>query len=419
MKKNICIVGIGYIGLPTAAMFSSYGHKVIGVDIDENVVNSLNQGKITITEPGLEELVKSVVESGNLSGSIVPKESDIFIICVPTPINEDKTANIKLVISATESILPALKKGNIVVLESTSPVGTTEELIKPILEKSGLKIGEDILLGYSPERVIPGKIIYELKHNDRVVGGVNEKSANAIKEVYKTIVEGNIYTTNCKTAEICKLMENTYRDVNIALANELAMICEDIGINVWDVIKYCNKHPRVNLHSPGPGVGGHCLAVDPWFIVEKEPSLAKIIDLSRKTNDFMPIFVFEKIEKLLEDINHDKKITILGATYKANIDDMRESPIIKLANILKNNGYKVDIYDTFIKDNNLVNKDLIDSCKDSDLIILGVNHDNFKDLPLDDIKKVVRGNIVLDTRNFLDEDKIKDAGFIYKLLGKM
>ncbi|WP_243113303.1 nucleotide sugar dehydrogenase [Romboutsia sp. Marseille-P6047] len=419
MKKNICIVGIGYIGLPTAAMFSSYGHKVIGVDINENVVNVLNKGKITITEPGLEEFVKKVVSSGNLSASIVPKESDVFIICVPTPINKDKTANIELVISATKSIVPVLKKGNIVVLESTSPVGTTEEVIKPILENSGLNIGKDVLLGYSPERVIPGNIIYELKHNDRVVGGINEKSANEIKELYKTIVDGNIYTTNCKTAELCKLMENTYRDVNIALANELAMICEDLGINVWDVIKYCNKHPRVNIHNPGPGVGGHCLAVDPWFIVEKEPKLAKIIGLSRETNDFMPNFIFSKIEKLLKDIKYDKKITILGATYKANIDDMRESPIIKLVNILEDNGYKVEIYYTFIKDNNLVNEDLLDSCKDSDLIILGVDHDEFKDLPWDEIKKVVRGNIVLDTRNFFNENKIKSSGFIYKLLGKM
>ncbi len=417
MKKNICIVGIGYIGLPTAAMFSSYGHKVIGVDINENVVNVLNKGKITITEPGLEEFVKKVVSSGNLSASIVPKESDVFIICVPTPINKDKTANIELVISAIKSIVPVLKKGNIVVLESTSPVGTTEEVIKPILENSGLNIGKDVLLGYSPERLIPGNIIYELKHNDRVIGGINEKSANEIKELYKTIVDGNIYTTNCKTAELCKLMENTYRDVNIALANELAMICEDLGINVWDVIKYCNKHPRVNIHNPGPGVGGHCLAVDPWFIVEKEPKLAKIIGLSRENNDFMPNFIFSKIEKLLKDIKYDKKITILGATYKANIDDMRESPII--VNILEDNGYKVEIYDTFIKDNNLVNEDLLDSCKDSDLIILGVDHDEFKDLPWDEIKKVVRGNIVLDTRNFFNENKIKSSGFIYKLLGKM
>ncbi|SCH43732.1 UDP-glucose 6-dehydrogenase ywqF [uncultured Clostridium sp.] len=417
LKKNICIVGIGYIGLPTAAMFSSYGHKVIGVDINENVVNVLNKGKITITEPGLEEFVKKVVSSGNLSASIVPKESDVFIICVPTPINKDKTANIELVISAIKSIVPVLKKGNIVVLESTSPVGTTEEVIKPILENSGLNIGKDVLLGYSPERLIPGNIIYELKHNDRVIGGINEKSANEIKELYKTIVDGNIYTTNCKTAELCKLMENTYRDVNIALANELAMICEDLGINVWDVIKYCNKHPRVNIHNPGPGVGGHCLAVDPWFIVEKEPKLAKIIGLSRENNDFMPNFIFSKIEKLLKDIKYDKKITILGATYKANIDDMRESPII--VNILEDNGYKVEIYDTFIKDNNLVNEDLLDSCKDSDLIILGVDHDEFKDLPWDEIKKVVRGNIVLDTRNFFNENKIKSSGFIYKLLGKM
>ena len=223
---------MGYIGLPTATMFSCYGHKVIGVDVNEKVVNNINKGKIIIEEPNLEELVEDVVKKGNLIASISPKESDVFIISVPTPIKDDKTSDMSYVISATKSIIKYLKEGNIVVLESTSPVGTTEEVVKPIIEESGLKVGRDIMLGYCPERVIPGKIIYELKNNDRVIGGIDKKSAEEIRKIYKTIVDGNIYLTDCKTAELCKLMENTYRDVNIALSNELLLICDKLNINV-------------------------------------------------------------------------------------------------------------------------------------------------------------------------------------------
>ena len=329
---------MGYIGLPTATMFSCYGHKVIGVDVNEKVVNNINKGKIIIEEPNLEELVEDVVKKGNLIASISPKESDVFIISVPTPIKDDKTSDMSYVISATKSIVKYLKEGNIVVLESTSPVGTTEEVVKPIIEESGLKVGRDIMLGYCLERVIPGKIIYELKNNDRVIGGIDKKSAEEIRKIYKTIVDGNIYLTDCKTAELCKLMENTYRDVNIALSNELLLICDKLNINVWEVIEYSNKHPRVNLHTPGPGVGGHCLAVDPWFIIEKEPELSNIIKSSRLLNDSMPEYVYNKIDKILQK-DKSKKITILGITYKANTDDMRESPIIKLIDkLLKNNA---------------------------------------------------------------------------------
>ena len=329
---------MGYIGLPTATMFSCYGHKVIGVDVNEKVVNNINKGKIIIEEPNLEEIVEDVVKKGNLIASISPKESDVFIISVPTPIKDDKTSDMSYVISATKSIVKYLKEGNIVVLESTSPVGTTEEVVKPIIEESGLKVGRDIMLGYCPERVIPGKIIYELKNNDRVIGGIDKKSAEEIRKIYKTIVDGNIYLTDCKTAELCKLMENTYRDVNIALSNELLLICDKLNINVWEVIEYSNKHPRVNLHTPGPGVGGHCLAVDPWFIIEKEPELSNIIKSSRLLNDSMPEYVYNKIDKILQK-DKSKKITILGITYKANTDDMRESPIIKLIDkLLKNNA---------------------------------------------------------------------------------
>ena len=416
MKKKICIVGLGYIGLPTATMFSCYGHKVIGVDVNEKVVNNINKGKIIIEEPNLEELVEDVVKKGNLIASILPKESDVFIISVPTPIKDDKTSDMSYVISATKSIVKYLKEGNIVVLESTSPVGTTEEVVKPIIEESGLKVGRDIMLGYCPERVIPGKIIYELKNNDRVIGGIDKKSAEEIRKIYKTIVDGNIYLTDCKTAELCKLMENTYRDVNIALSNELLLICDKLNINVWEVIEYSNKHPRVNLHTPGPGVGGHCLAVDPWFIIEKEPELSNIIKSSRLLNDSMPEYVYNKIDKILQK-DKSKKITILGITYKANTDDMRESPIIKLIDKLLKNNYNVKVFDPYIKDFQINCQSILEACKDSDLLILGVNHDYFKNLPLDEIKTTMKGNLILDTRNFLDKEEVENSGFIYKLLG--
>ena len=416
MKKKICIVGLGYIGLPTATMFSCYGHKVIGVDVNEKVVNNINKGKIIIEEPNLEELVEDVVKKGNLIASISPKESDVFIISVPTPIKDDKTSDMSYVISATKSIVKYLKEGNIVILESTSPVGTTEEVVKPIIEESGLKVGRDIMLGYCPERVIPGKIIYELKSNDRVIGGIDKKSAEEIRKIYKTIVDGNIYLTDCKTAELCKLMENTYRDVNIALSNELLLICDKLNINVWEVIEYSNKHPRVNLHTPGPGVGGHCLAVDPWFIIEKEPELSNIIKSSRLLNDSMPEYVYNKIDKILQK-DKSKKITILGITYKANTDDMRESPIIKLIDKLLKNNYNVKVFDPYIKDFQINCQSILEACKDSDLLILGVNHDYFKNLPLDEIKTTMKGNLILDTRNFLDKKEVEKSGFIYKLLG--
>ena len=407
---------MGYIGLPTATMFSCYGHKVIGVDVNEKVVNNINKGKIIIEEPNLEELVEDVVKKGNLIASISPKESDVFIISVPTPIKDDKTSDMSYVISATKSIIKYLKEGNIVVLESTSPVGTTEEVVKPIIEESGLKVGRDIMLGYCPERVIPGKIIYELKNNDRVIGGIDKKSAEEIRKIYKTIVDGNIYLTDCKTAELCKLMENTYRDVNIALSNELLLICDKLNINVWEVIEYSNKHPRVNLHTPGPGVGGHCLAVDPWFIIEKEPELSNIIKSSRLLNDSMTEYVYNKIDKILQK-DKSKKITILGITYKANTDDMRESPIIKLIDKLLKNNYNVKVFDPYIKDFQINCQSILEACKDSDLLILGVNHDYFKNLPLDEIKTTMKGNLILDIRNFLDKEEVEKSGFIYKLLG--
>lgn len=416
--KKICIIGLGYIGLPTAAMFATHGHTIVGVDVKKEVVESLNQGKIIIEEPYLDIMVQAAVTSGNLRAQLNPEEADVFIISVPTPINADKTADMTYVQKATESIVPFLKEGNIVVLESTSPPNTVNGLMIPILKKSGLEIGTQLLVAHSPERVLPGKILVELVENNRIVGGINQASSEAVRDLYKTFVKGEIYLTDATTAEMCKLMENTFRDVNIALANELAKLCEHMGINAWDVIKYSNKHPRVNLHMPGPGVGGHCLAVDPWFIVEKEPELAKIIKLSRMTNDGMPHHVYERSKAILSGISGKKKVTILGATYKPNIDDMRESPIMELFELFRHdNDFDVCIFDPHIAAHDFVVKNLEEAVSESHLIILGVNHDEFANINYSKLKPLMAEPNIFDTRNYLNREQLKAAGFNSYLLG--
>lgn len=417
-NKKICVVGLGYIGLPTSSMFATHGYQVYGVDVNKKVVDALNEGKVVIEEPYLDIMVQAAVRSGHLIADTKPHEADAFIIAVPTPMHEDKTADMKYVISAAEMIVPYLKKDDIVILESTSPTGTVEDVLVPILEKSGFVIGEELFVGYSPERVLPGKILWELVNNDRIVGGINRVSAEKIRDLYRIFVNADIFLTTAKTAEMCKMMENTYRDVNIALANELAKICEESGINAWDVIKFSNKHPRVNLHQPGPGVGGHCLAVDPWFIVEKNPDLAKIIKLSRETNESMPEYVFEKIKHILGGLEGANTVTILGVTYKPNIDDMRESPITEIVGLLEKEGVNVKIYDPHVEMENHQYDSISEAASGSDLLVLAVNHDIFKQLPLGEISKAMKNKNILDTRNFLDEKRIKDEGFNYYLLGK-
>lgn len=419
MKKKICISGLGYIGLPTAAMFATHGHEIVGVDVNQKVVSALNQGKITIEEPYLDIMVQAAVTSGNLKAKTEPEEADVFIIAVPTPINENKTADMSYVISATKSIVPYLKEGNIIILESTSPPGTVENIMIPILEESGLEIGEELLVAHSPERVLPGKILMELVENNRIIGGVNKKSCNAVKELYETFVRGEIFLTNPTTAEMTKLMENTFRDVNIGLANELAKICESMNINAWEVIELSNKHPRVNIHQPGPGVGGHCLAVDPWFIVEKSPELSKIINLSRKTNDSMPMHVLNRIEEILPNEKETKKITILGITYKPNIDDMRESPILELIELLeKDSKYEINVVDPYVMSHKYIEKNIFKAVENSDILVLGVNHEDFKTLDFKRISSLMNKKEVLDTRNFWDEETIEEAGLNYNLLGR-
>ncbi|MCL6630547.1 MAG: nucleotide sugar dehydrogenase, partial [Armatimonadetes bacterium] len=286
--NKVCVLGLGYIGLPAAALISSKGIKVVGVDINPDIVKKVSEGRVHFEEPDLDGLVIRAVTRGMLTAQLTPCPADVYIIAVPTPINEDKTADLRAVKNATESIVEHLRPGSLVILESTVPPGTTEELCLPILEKSGLTAGKDFYLSFCPERVLPGKIVAELVTNDRVLGGLNRASAEKAASFYRRFVRGNLYLTNLKTAETVKLIENSFLDVNIAFANEVSLIADELGIDVWEVISLANKHPRVNILNPGPGVGGHCIAVDPWFLVQKMPGITSLISAARRRNDSMP-----------------------------------------------------------------------------------------------------------------------------------
>ncbi|MGE5329831.1 MAG: UDP-N-acetyl-D-mannosamine dehydrogenase [Deltaproteobacteria bacterium] len=418
---KICIMGLGYIGLPTAAMFATHGQKIIGVDINESIVNILNEGKIHIDEPYLDILVQGAVRSGNLTAKTMPEEADAFIIAVPTPITAEKKADMNFVINAAEAIIPYLRKGNIVILESTSPPGTVENILVPILKKSGLKIGTELFVAHSPERVLPGKILIEMMENNRIIGGINRKSTEMVRDLYKIFVRGEIFLTDATTAEMTKLVENTFRDVNIAFANELAKVCEKSSISVWEVINLANKHPRVNIHNPGPGVGGHCIAVDPWFLVESFPDTARLIKSSRELNDSMPHHVFDKIKAILAVGKKAEKkvISIMGITYKPNVDDIRESPIIDMINLLeKDGGYDIRIMDPYIKSFKYLCKSEYDMFSGSDLIVMAVNHDSFNKTNFGKLYPLMRTKNVLDLRNVIDGEKLSELGFSYYCLGQ-
>ncbi|HOO52081.1 MAG TPA: UDP-N-acetyl-D-mannosamine dehydrogenase, partial [Alphaproteobacteria bacterium] len=335
-------MGLGYIGLPTASMLATKGHTVVGVDINKSAVDTINSGNIHIIEPDLDILVRSAVNSGNLKASLQPEEADTFILAVPTPFlngekKEEKIPNLSYVDAATKAIAPYLREGNLVILESTSPVGTTERVrdiiqeIRPEFFSLTLRNQNSTLvhIAHCPERVLPGNILRELVDNDRIIGGINRASAEKAQELYKTFCSGTILLTDSKTAELAKLVENSYRDVNIAFANELSLICDRLGINVWELISLANRHPRVNILQPGPGVGGHCIAVDPWFIVSAAPEEAKLIRTSREVNDYKPHWVIEKVKAKAEKFK-SPIIGCLGLAFKANIDDLRESPALEI-----------------------------------------------------------------------------------------
>ena len=385
MNKRVCVVGLGYIGLPTAALLASKGCKVHGVDVIKNVVDTINQGKIHIVETELDKFVKEAVESGNLKADTKPNFADVFIIAVPTPFHKGFIPNIDYVISAAESIAPYIKDGNIVVLESTSPVGTTEK-IGEILKNKGVDISK-IYIAHCPERVLPGKIMKEIVQNDRIVGGITQISTKKVAEFYKEFVDGEVLQTDSKTAEMSKLTENSFRDVNIAFANELSILCDKFGINVWELISLANRHPRVNILSPGCGVGGHCIAVDPWFIVHAGGNDAKLIKTAREVNNYKIQWVVKKIKntalKFELESGKKPKIACMGLAFKPDIDDLRESPAVLVTRDLIQGGFDILVIEPNIKshkDFEIINYEkAIDI---ADIVVFLVAHKEFKGLKI-------------------------------------
>jgi UDP-N-acetyl-D-mannosaminuronic acid dehydrogenase len=419
--EKICVLGLGYIGLPTASTFASHAIKVVGVDVNPHVVQSLQNGQLHIYEPGLRTIVLSAVQSGNLVIKPQPELADAFIIAVPTPFKEGKKADLSYVEAATESIVPFLRKGNLVVLESTSPPLTTTQIIAPILEKSGLKAGVDFLLAYSPERVLPGQILRELIENARVIGGIDRASAEAGRDLYKIFVRGDIILTDATTAEMVKLMENTYRDVNIAIANEFSRLADRFGVDVWEAIEIANLHPRVNILNPGPGVGGHCISVDPWFLVEAAPDITPLILNARQVNDNQPAFVTKLVERALGHNLAGSRIAILGLAYKPDVDDMRESPAVEIAHKLMDSGCQVQAFDPFVLGKEVQGIQTVASLQEAiqgvEVIVLLVAHQEFKNLTPAAINKENKTAVILDTVNGWHAADFEVAGHRFFRLG--
>lgn len=377
---KVCVIGLGYIGLPTAALLCSRGFDVVGVDINKEAVEIINQGKIHIVEPSLDMFVSKAVADGKLVAQTSPDFADIFMICVPTPFHPGEGVpqpNVDYVVAATKAIAKYVKPGNSVILESTSPVGTTE-LVAKTLDSLGINTN-DIHFAYCPERVLPGRIMEELVSNDRVVGGLRGRDGEVVAEFYKKFVEGNVLLTDAKTAEMCKLTENSFRDVNIAFANELSMICDGLGVNVWELINLANRHPRVNILQPGCGVGGHCIAVDPWFIVASDPANAKLIRAGREVNNHKAHWVVDKVVTACADSKVEQpKIGCLGLAFKPDIDDLRESPAVEIAQGLVDKGFKVLTVEPNIRSHDSFENVTLDKAiSDCDVLVILVKHTHF------------------------------------------
>lgn len=396
----INVIGMGYIGLPTALMFASHGVAVTGTDSNNNLIDKLNDGYTTFKERGLEQLFSNAIESGICFDSHYIK-TEIYIVAVPTPYDKKtKKIDAKYVIQAVKNIIEVCPKGAIVVIESTVSPGTIDRYVRPIIEDNGLAIGEDINLVHAPERIIPGNMIYELEHNSRTIGADNIEIGDKIRQLYSCFCKGEIIVTDIRTAEMTKVVENTYRDINIAFANELAKICRSDNMDVYEIIRIANKHPRVNILLPGPGVGGHCISVDPWFLVGDYPGLANIILAARKINDSMPEFVLKRIYDIMkvEGIKDVSKVGLYGLTYKENVDDMRESPTLQLLECMEKHLSMgmINVYDPYITSDVVENQyhDLNDFLSDIDLIVIMVGHDEI----LNNLERLTH-KVILDTRH--------------------
>lgn len=404
---KVAVIGLGYIGLPTACLIAGKKIKVIGVDINPKIINLINQGKAHITEPDLAGLLREVVDESYLEARIKPDYADVFIICVPTPFKDGYKPDTSFVEMAITSIIPYLKDNNLIVIESTCPVGTTEK-IKDLIFSVVPALRGNIYIAYCPERVLPGKMLYELTHNDRIIGGIDEASSRKAKVFYSLFVKGDIYITNAKTAEMCKLAENAYRDANIAFANELSLICDKLEIDVYELIDLANKHPRVSILQPGCGVGGHCVAIDPWFIVNKTPDLVRLIKTAREVNLYKAQWVIKKImgkAKVFQEENKRKPlIAILGLAYKPDVNDLRESPALKIAKNLAENGCCLYLIEPNISNlpevlsvyENVKKADLQKIDK-ADIIVFLVAHKEFNEID----KALLNKKIVVDTTGIL------------------
>ena len=410
----VSVVGLGYIGLPTAAVLASRSIKVVGLDVNKRTVDIINQGKIHIIEPELDVLVQSAVQTGYLKATTKPEKADVFIIAVPTPFKDNHTPDLSYIELAVKDIAPVLEKGNIVILESTSPVGTTEKLIEWMQEvRQDLIFPEygntnfeyDISIAHCPERVLPGQVIREIVDNDRVIGGVTYHCAERVRDFYKIFVMADCLISDCRTAELSKLVENSFRDVNIAFANELSLICDKLNINVWEIIELSNRHPRVDILQPGPGVGGHCIAVDPWFIINSAPDESKLIHTARLVNDNKPNFILDKVNQAVEATTKKRskiKIACFGLTFKSNIDDLRESPALYIAEKISFMKFKeVLLVEPNIKQipsgfdtNSTKLTSIEEALKVVDIVILLVDHREFQSIDL----TLLSGKQIVDTR---------------------
>ena len=405
MKKKVVTIGLGYIGLPTSALIASKGTNVLGVDINQEVVDLINKGKIHIVEPDLDKIVLKAVSNGLFKASTKPTFADVYLIVVPTPFKGDHEADISFVEEATRSVIPFLKEGNLFIIESTCPIGTTEKM-ETLIYNTRPELENKISIAYCPERVLPGNIMYELVENDRVIGGIDEVSTKKAIDFYSKYVNGKLHPTNARTAEMCKLVENSSRDVQIAFANELSLICDKADINVWELINLANKHPRVNILQPGCGVGGHCIAVDPYFIVSDFPKESKIIAIAREINNYKSFWCAEKIqnEKLKFELKHGRKpkTAIMGLAFKPNIDDLRESPAQYITQkVLENSNNE----DNFIVEPNISSHsvykltDYLEAIRKADIIVYLVAHKEFIEISFDNDK------IVLDFCGILENNR--------------
>ena len=406
--KKVSVIGLGYIGLPTAAVIASRGIEVIGIDVSEKAVEIINQGKVHIVEPDLDMVVQAAVTMGKLRASLTPEPADAFMIAVPTPFKDEHKPDLSFIQKAAEAIAPVLEKGNLVILESTSPVGATEKLsqwlqeLRPDLHFPGQTSQEpNMYVAHCPERVLPGRVLEELVSNDRIIGGMSDKCAEKAIELYKVFVRGDCISTNARTAEMAKLTENSFRDVNIAFANELSIICDELKINVWELIALSNRHPRVNILSPGPGVGGHCIAVDPWFIVDSAPESARIIRTAREINDSKPQYVVNKVKAAADEFKRPV-IACLGLAFKPDIDDLRESPALDIThNLASMNIGEILAVEPNIQQlpEKLAEKDvelvsLTAALERANVLLVLVDHKAFKALSINDVNT----KVVVDTR---------------------